>query len=469
MTDRITIPHNRPPYTLPLARDEFRRALRSGHGRAVQHAERYGIDGLLDDVVEACVRNLAFDQQSEPGRADFMMRLVYAADAEEAVAARLTNAELPDPSDQGQDHDQVHVAELLCDFAELDFGELGDRLRAQYQTLNSWCMESVAEYLIRLDGPTGLVVVASAFGRLLADTDPDAGDRWFLEEAASNIARRFDEDFGSGSTALILEPAARSDESISHFTSAIAAYEAREVASSEQHAAERDRRMRPDPDIEQKIREAIERFRNHRRKHSGTLFQYLGTRAPAEVMEKFCRELATERRPYAIVYTLALFRKRAMPFVDAAHIALLDHPRKRIRTSAYSAMSRSDHPEIRTRALDRLSPAEIMEGSLELFRANYRDGDTPTIMNALFVPDDPEERHSVCWSLLNIFEDTPGRDVLDPMLFVYEHTPCGVCRERAIKILQREGVLPNWVAEEARHDAYSYTFDAFNTDEAPNE
>lgn len=44
-----------------LTKNEFRDALRKGLGRVVIHVRNYGYKDMQDDILHACLHNLAYD------------------------------------------------------------------------------------------------------------------------------------------------------------------------------------------------------------------------------------------------------------------------------------------------------------------------------------------------------------------------------------------------------------------------
>ncbi len=58
-----------------LGRREFASALQKGLGRAFLHASRFGLDGVADLVLEACLRNQGYDPQVESSKSPWLFAM----------------------------------------------------------------------------------------------------------------------------------------------------------------------------------------------------------------------------------------------------------------------------------------------------------------------------------------------------------------------------------------------------------
>jgi len=65
--------------TFPLTINAFADALRTGHGRAMQQVENYGLNGLEGSIVAACVSFSSYDPQCEAERAPWLTAIVERA------------------------------------------------------------------------------------------------------------------------------------------------------------------------------------------------------------------------------------------------------------------------------------------------------------------------------------------------------------------------------------------------------
>jgi len=70
---------------------------------------------------------------------------------------------------------------------------------------------------------------------------------------------------------------------------------------------------------------------------------------------------------------------------------------------------------------------------------------------ALEPHEDPDVLDSLTWDLWKLGE-LPHPELAGTQLFVYEHSPCGYCRRKALENLLRFDRVPDWVRDEAVHD-----------------
>jgi hypothetical protein len=71
----------------------------------------------------------------------------------------------------------------------------------------------------------------------------------------------------------------------------------------------------------------------------------------------------------------------------------------------------------------------------------------------LTATDDTDEMHGLAWALLDIFTENKSANCFNSMTFAYEHTPCSLCRARAVELLLEQGVMPEELLAECRFDA----------------
>ena len=58
-----------------LEKEQFASAVRKGLGRALMHVNNFGLDGIDDLVLDACLHNYCYDTQIESSRASWLFRM----------------------------------------------------------------------------------------------------------------------------------------------------------------------------------------------------------------------------------------------------------------------------------------------------------------------------------------------------------------------------------------------------------
>ena len=90
-----------------LSKEEFFTALKRGHGRAFLHAKNFGLAGVADLVLEACLKNPVYDRQCESSRAAWL----YSLFAGTKEYPRLASAILSALQEETAEGDMEHLCE----------------------------------------------------------------------------------------------------------------------------------------------------------------------------------------------------------------------------------------------------------------------------------------------------------------------------------------------------------------------
>ncbi|HVU63524.1 MAG TPA: hypothetical protein VHC70_06085, partial [Phycisphaerales bacterium] len=124
-----------------------------------------------------------------------------------------------------------------------------------------------------------------------------------------------------------------------------------------------------------------------------------------------------------------------------------------VRRLAHVALSNYAHAEVRSLALRKIAMGQSSEKIIPLLAKNYRTGDAHLIERVLMMPPDREELHSLVFDLAEVIRANPVSELSRTMLFVYEESPCSLCRHKAVLSLTHCASAPSWLLEEGRHDA----------------
>lgn len=89
---------------------------------------------------------------------------------------------------------------------------------------------------------------------------------------------------------------------------------------------------------------------------------------------------------------------------------------------------------------------------MALFENNYRDGDFATIESRLSITEVREKMHSVCMDLQDVCKANRTSAAGGCLLWIYENTPCSMCRLYAVEMLVDMHLLPERLKEECLHD-----------------
>lgn len=422
---------------MPADRPSFAVALRRGLGRCVIEARASTSPspspyGPL--VIAACRHHQAYDPQSEGLRTRYLLELAEATGVESDVLTATVEA-LP-VADGSWDADQL--VDLARAFACDGDARAREALVAQVKLAPA--SHDAAAALADADGEAGLVDEDMGLlfaARLLGERD-DEGDAW--------VARSLVEDastwFGAGAVEEALTRAALASPALERF---------RELARPPEpaHAA----RPAPGDATLERLLDDVRTTREKRLNPRGIVLTWGRRASPAE-LARLAEVLTDERLPEDQEVLLAAFVRANFPGPPERLFALARSDRSMTSQDAFRALKHLSHPAIRPFALACLAERPLRWGALSLFGKNGVPGDGRFVREVLDgVPDDDDEVHAVSLSLLDGRpEGAPGDAWAAPLAWLYEHTPCSVCRRHAIEALVEGDTLDPAMRAECRYD-----------------
>lgn len=420
------------------------------------HVGLFGATDREDLIIEACVKAVAYDPQCEDDRTDWLIDMIDTAGIEDFVLPRILGA-LHDGFAARGFWDKSQLCRLALAYAKR--GRTGAR-EALYSALgknDSSADVFAAEEIIQLDGSDGFLHVAEKVGEWIAD-DPETSAGVFLLQF-------YDETNGEGSAERILRSAAdhhpRIAALLEHLNAQIRSDDSeseRVQGTQKPELLERFGWNKPGPFEAMRNWTADEIVRDIQQTEPGEntsrlLYMRWGENASDDDLAGVFEALCGERDQPRQRLLLGVFQRRGFLEVDGRALRFADHHDLEIRWSAYCALARHEHPDVRALALARVQAARMSEGELGLLIKNYRAGDWLTIREGLTLTDDPDAMHDLFQDLLDVYEENPDAEAVEPMLLAYEHTPCSNCRHRAVALLRSMDRLPGWIRDECAHDA----------------
>ncbi len=409
----------------PLTKAAFTRALMTGHGRVLIHAERCGTDGVREEILNSALFPNVYDAQCNGLGEAWLARLCVAAGLVESFIS--------------QDHGITGDLDLRCGMLA-QFALLGhDAPRAELRELcrfdekNGW-VEGAGE-IIDVDGEEGFLFVVERFGKaLLEHPDP-----W----GSAYLARRLDKKAGEGRAKVIMDRESPGNPNIAAFREA--------VLKSEAEPKPRPVRVKPSVD------EWLDQIVNSEKpvlylRHSGRQATLDEGRFVAALDFQKLNSVALENY-------LLFFARRGFPELWEEHLALLTHPEKRVRRQAHETMSHHAEPELRKAAYETLARGEV-SNFVSLLHRFARRRDTGPMLEAIGAPgafEDDFDLHGTVLDLLHLVEKKKRMKDACLAVWIYENSPCRRCRHDAVKKMADQSILPSWIARECLSDAYEDT------------
>jgi hypothetical protein len=408
------------PPAYPLSRDAFSRALITGHGRALIHAENFGTESDREEILKAATTCLVYDSQIDGYREWWLARLCNAA------GLIGTMIDLPPV---GSDEDRGQRAAVLKRFFEAGHETALSKLYEMCCFDEEGHEIAGCQELIDVDGERGLIFIAQRLGaRLLQDPDYWVTD-WELTF--------FDDLYGTGCGKAILSEAAAGDARVRIYLEKVL------EAGEKPYAASGQEQIEPVERILEWIKSSPKREMRLRR---------WGRRATTEDRAEIVKLFGTESSPIVLTNALICFIGVGFPSFDEALLRLVFHEDDGVRFYACRAFAHHDEPQVRSAALALLHHGDLANGT-EMLQLSGRSEDSAAILSTLARNHPGEENHEVLSNLIQLLEKNDAiREPRIP-LYVYEFSPCMRCRERAVEALIQWGACPQWLLDEAAQDA----------------
>jgi hypothetical protein len=420
-----------------LTQDEFRDALQKGLGRTILYVKEYGAEEVQDDILHACLYNLAYDPQIEGHRVRYLFSLMDLTKNDQFYCQRILEA----LADVSNDWDEYQLLTLLRGFAQRGDEAAREALYAKFKEKQVSDYWSASEQIIELDGLEGLLYVVEKLGaRLLRE--PDFTENNYM------IAEAY-ERFGEETvTAALLERAESSDN--------VRAYLDKVVHNKETTVRPSSRRR-----LELTFDNILSQIEVGSQQSRRYYYITVGRDASEEDIEPLFTGLLAETRTEQLLRYLWLFTKRTVPRLDKRLFELAMSENEALQKAAIGVIANIQDPSVHDFALQLLEeqPHSIYRDAIELFVKNYQAGDYQSIEMILDNGNDPEAIHSLGLDLINLAEKQSYQELENCLLWVYEHTPCAYCRSNVVKILIERNLASEALLLECLWDAFDETRD----------
>jgi hypothetical protein len=406
------------PPVYPLCREAFRRALITGHGRALIHAENFDVAEYHGEIFTAATTCLVYDTQVEGYREWWLARLCQAAGLIDELINRL-----PEIPGEGRQR-----CRLLKEFYLQGHPEALPRLYAMCRFSAEFNDVDACDELIEIDGEKGLIFVARRLGEtLLADPDFWVSD-WELDH--------FDDLYGEGSAKRILARAAAENPAIKVYFENVLNFKERH----EQPAK---------PDDAETVEQVINLINNSTKRESR--LRRWGSRAALEDREEIAKLLKTELSPIALTNAVICLNAKGLPTFDETLLGLVFHADEEVSFYATWMFANHDEPQVRAAGLALLVNGDLRAGT-KMLQLSARSEDAESILSALAKHPPDDDDHGTMSNLIQLIEQNDA--IQEPLipLYIYEFSPCMHCRQRAVEILIQWAACPQWLLHEAAKD-----------------
>ncbi|WP_028455926.1 hypothetical protein [Chitinilyticum litopenaei] len=425
--------------------------LRRGHGRARRCLQQHGTAGLETQIVDACLRDTRHDRQCEASRAPWLAELL--AEHPELISAvrpqllaQLANWPAAEPDDDDVAPAPVQCVELAGELARAGDAVLADRLRAAAMACTlDWDWLTLHEEWVKLDGLPALIeTVRRAGARLIAHPE-DQAEAWpFLDSLQEDAG--LDETAGSA-----LRQAAKHDAALAAWLAFCKSQDTPAADTAGDAEDYKTRFLRKWP-VERIIAQARQHAENY-----PSFYARFGRHASADGLRQVLQALLDSDDDEACLRLLWVFRRTPLPELPEKLLGWLDKEHQEIRAATRVALGQLQHPEVARQALSRLQATPQDYTLLPLFARNAAQLDSALLQLVLAaLPiDDDDVAHDIASDLLELDADThnAGVDHSASLHWIYEHSPCSICRGTAVERLHERQQLSHEQQAECRLDA----------------
>jgi hypothetical protein len=413
---------------IPLSPAAFRLALRKGQGRALLHINQFGVTNIEHHLIEACTTCVAYDAQCEGMREEWLFTLVEKAQLQDSVLRAIVEAEQKISTNESH-WDRKQRSAILKKMALSGSIEARKILYATLATPTDDGQLRSAEDIIALDGIEGLLKVTRRAGQQISEDPEFWVDEYYI--------RCCDEPLEVAQA--ILQTEAESDEDIKRF-----------LAYVNQASSSRMLTSTPSPMQDFSAKQILEHLQSNPTDPCHWLRSW-GKNAKEVERNQIFTALLLSNKPEQVIRLFKCFARISIPCFDDRLLKWAIHPDEKLQWAAVKALQQLTHLKLRSTAIHLIDNGKLAHG-ISLLINNFQPGDFAMIAGYLDVIADEDEIHRIIGQILDLYDGHPSFESINCLFFVYEHSPCSLCRFRAFKALLECCVAPVWIIEEAISD-----------------
>lgn len=450
-----------------LSREEFKEALIKGHGRAVMHVKQYGLDGVDDILLNACLHNITFSTQETSSRSSWLLDMFkstpYYNGFAEQIFTALENVSIPD--------DHYYDTEQLCELSA-DMALQGNTKASQLlwhkakqlfdegEELCGSNFDAVISALIDIDDCKAYIWIVQELGKqfIKLQSTPEKirsiliGLEYLLHFKHKNTFKKVKSK---------LNYLQEQDKNITAFL----IYEQLFIFDAQKHNKQKNRQEKDNTLLrKQQLSQILEgTFEQPILRHIDLGPGYpkhmdFGMCATRQEINSIFQHLLNETNEQGCHRLLTVLHSPKLPELHPYLFKLAQSKYTPLRNAAIRALTKFSAPIVGEFAREQIASNQLsdIEKCLltDLFILNYQTGDEKQILKILkSIDQDIHEIHGSTYMGVAILEKNDLPDLLDIALWIYEVTPCEECRVSTVKWMCRQSLLPDAIREECLSDA----------------
>ncbi|MCW5823759.1 MAG: hypothetical protein KIT34_13220 [Cyanobacteria bacterium TGS_CYA1] len=412
-----------------LTKKQFDTALRRGLGRALMHVKEHGIGNFVEPLERACLKRYSYDRL-DSGRSAWLYELIKAGRMQKHFSFFIkTNIR---NYTSCEDLIQIaFLAEYLYFDGEKSFKKiLRDLFEESYlQFKDPWIVGANIMNIEEIEGAEFVYKI------VFSHEKNDSNDLfWFT----SSLFESFEFD----DAVAILKRSAGEFKWAQDFIEQVIA---EELNSKTKKSGKKIKRT-PNDVIEAILENKI---------FPG--FSSLARSFTVEERLEVLNALPKANKLMHIWYFFEFFEKVELPELKKSTFksAMIKQLGPRARMAIFKALSNSKDDRIWKFAYDSIKKDRdcIRLGAIELFKNNYKKGDCDFILESIRKMRTPRNKHNTFIDLRHVLENNKKKELLPCIIWLWENSPCAMCRGFLIDIFRNTKILPKWLLEEGLYDS----------------
>lgn len=405
----------------------FRSSIRRGTGEAYFIIRDNPNIDFSNDIINASLKNYAYDGQSESSRAVYLSEIIELSNQKLDIERYIMKGLHTEKEDTWALVQLFHLAQI---FAEKGNNEAR---QAMYNRFYEDCIEYSdwvgSCQIIALDGLKGLIFIADKIGRSLSGDPDDYIDDSDIEECQElnptiNVYEELEKESSKNKyVKLYLDT----------------------IKKTKEHSAKNKR----EPIVYKDIIDEVEK---------SSFFGFIRRKKlTKEEVELVATRLKQETDTKKIEQYLRFFQYFKYPFDNdlILHYAQKRPTSKnRITEFAIGALSLLKSEQIRDFALNKLSRTSRPERYLGILINNYQKGDHELLISIAESTHSEHRIENLAIEVIDIYKANKTADCKQPIEILYNKLTCGIHRNSLIETLLENSVLSDKIREEALHDSY---------------
>jgi len=449
----------------PLTREEFQDTLKKGLGRAVQHVKNSPPESVREDLLYACLHNVACDPLTECSRAPWLYEMIRLSGEMEFYKQEIFDTYFKSSNEPLATWDSRQLFQLLGQFFIHGDPQAGEEVyrifdwQCTNEKFHGYVYSYAVDEIIEADGIAGLIHIIDRLGHCIHNEE--------YVYLSPHLLVNAEEKFGLEAVKQALQIEATRNEFVRLYLEHPETQANEENDAKDETDEQRQERMREEYPLRNYVDSFLAGDYSHFKNDEQRLkyrhqFSIAGTWANEEDLDYAFDKMISTDNPLRKTILLMTFYYRPFPRMEASLLELLDSEYEYLAWTVGVVFSQSSHALIREKSLKALEsnpPQKNWFLGFKWAENSFQREDVPLLETSLLTKKIPNDHDLEIAGihLKSIYKRLPGEHFKTIFLWLYEHNPCSYCREEIVEILIENHWITPEILEECRNDCDSDT------------